>query len=140
MNFGQIFCHHGRKCIVSPEMWEACQRRMEEKTRTLHPPAIQNLLKKAYRLKARLDGNPGLKRLALAKELGIDPSYMTSILNLTRMAPAIQRYVMGTLPTIHRSPISDRQWMRLARIRDRSAQLLEFKKLLPPAGPLSIST
>ena len=87
-------------------------------------------MKKAYRLKARLDGNPSLKRLALAKELGIDPSYMTSILNLIRMAPQIQRYVMGMLPTIHRSPISDRQWMRLARIHDRALQLREFQNLL----------
>jgi hypothetical protein len=86
-------------------------------------------LKKACRLKGRLDANPGLKRLTLAKELGIDPSYMTGILNLIRMAPAIQRYVMGMLPTIHRSPISDRQWMRLARIRDHVDQLDEFERL-----------
>jgi hypothetical protein len=37
---------------------------------------------------------------------------------------------MGMLPTIHRSPISDRQWMRLARIRDRTLQLREFQNLL----------
>ena len=130
MNFGHIFGFHGRKQIVSPEMWEAYQRKMEEKSRTPQPPAIQNLLKKAYRLKERLDSNPDLTRLALAKELGIDPSYMTSILNLIRSAPKIQAYIMAMFPTNNRSPISDRQWMRLARIRDHALQLREFQNLL----------
>jgi AraC-like DNA-binding protein len=129
VNFGHIFGHHGRKLLVPREFWLAYQRRMEEKSRTLHPPAIQNLLKKAYTLKERLDGDPALTRLTLAREIHMDPSYLTCILNLTRMAPEIQTFIQSLPPTKTHPLISDRQWTALARIHDHVAQLKAFDVL-----------
>jgi hypothetical protein len=129
LNFGHIFGKHGRKTFATTELWEAYRRRMEARTRTPKPPAIQNLLKKAYRLKQDLDSNPGLTRLAYARKIGMDPSYLNAILNLTRLAVPIQEHILALPPTTSRCAIRDRQWMRLARIRDQKQQVEEFERL-----------
>jgi len=76
-----------------------------------------------------LDTNPGLTRLALAKELDLDPSRITQILNLLNLAPQIQTYIQNLSPIRRHNQIGDRQWMRLARIRDQKLQLDEFERL-----------
>jgi hypothetical protein len=90
------------------------------------------LLKKAYELKFQLAKSPGLSRLAFARQIAMDPAHLTRFLNLTALAPQIQRYISNMQPTIHRSLITDRDWHRLARIRDQDVQLAEFERLKNP--------
>ena len=132
ISFGLIFGNHGRKDLVPPEIWEAYWRRRKKKTRTTRPPAIQRLLLRATQLKQRLDANFGLTRLALAKELDLDPSRITQILNLLSLAPQIQTYIRNLPSNKCRNKIGDGEWMRLARIRDHNLQVEEFKRLLNP--------
>jgi hypothetical protein len=93
------------------------------------PPAIQNLLKQAYQLNEML-AKAGINRFTLSKNLGLDPSRITQILNLLRLDAKIQDYIRSLPPTKRHDPIGDRQWMRLARIRDLKTQLKEFKALI----------
>lgn len=128
--FGQIPERRGRKRFVTPEEWEAHQHRRALKAPKPKPPPIQALLRTAYHFKERLDSTPGLNRLALARDLGMDPSQLTRILNLLNLAPKIQTCIWGLKPTIHKSPIKDRDWHRLARIRDLTLQFQEFEYVL----------
>ena len=73
------------------------------------------------------------RRLALARELKMDPSQLSRFLNLVNLAPKIQAYIRGLPPTTHRSIITDRDWHRLARTHDRESQLREFDVLLDTA-------
>jgi hypothetical protein len=50
------------------------------------------------------------------------------------LAPEIQNYIRNLSPTNRGSVISDRQWMRLARIRDHAIQRREFQKSLDSAA------
>ncbi len=77
-----------------------------------------------------LNSTPGLTRSALARRLKLDPSRVTQILNVLNLAPQIQDYVRSLEPTKHRNPLTDRDWMRLARIRDHVSQEREFRRLL----------
>ena len=72
----------------------------------------------------------------MARETEMDPSQLTRLLNLTRLAPEIQSYIRGLPATTHRSVINDRDWHRLARIRNPNLQLKEFERLkgIPKVG------
>jgi len=67
--------------------------------------------------------NAGINRFTLSKNLGLDPSRITQILNLLRLDAKIQDYIRGLPPSKHHDPIGDHQWMRLARIRESKSQL-----------------
>lgn len=97
-------------------------------------PTIQLLLKRAYMLNRRLEENPGMRRAALAAEEGLDPSFLTRILNLLKLAPEIQNFILMMPASEFRSPISERRVQRLARNPDRSFQITEFKKLKALSG------
>ncbi len=127
--FGQATEAKGRKRILSPEAANATQQRLR-RYQPATPLAIQNLLKRAYLLKTRLAARPGITKSALAREMKLDPSRITQILSLLNLAPRIQDYIRNLSPTMHRDPIGDRQWMRLARTKDRRLQLRKFEQLL----------
>lgn len=128
-DFGPIFESKGRVRLVRRKAFEAHQIIRASKAPVPKPPAIQGLLEKAYNLKKQLDTAPGLTRFALAKRLGLDPTRISQILNLLNLAPRIQAYVQSLEPTIHHPAISDRDWNRLARIRDHVVQTREFDAL-----------
>lgn len=127
--FGPVNGAKGQERILFP-LEAANVRQRQRRYRPPKPPAIQGLLEQARQLKKRLDTTSRLNRFGLAKELGLDPSCITQILNLLNLAPAIRHYILTLPPTKHHSPIGDRHWMRLARIRDQSDQLNEFQRLL----------
>ena len=105
-------------------------RRLQRRDRPPKPPAIRGLLQRGVGLRFELDSRPSLTRSALARELHLDPSRVTQILNLLNLAPEIQDYIRNLSPTKRRSPISDEDWMKLAQLGDRDAQLKEFERLL----------
>ncbi len=96
----------------------------------LKPPAIQTLLAKAYDLQKTLASTPGLTRFALAKRMRVDPTRVSQILNLLKLAPRIQDYIRTLPPTVHHPVISDRDWNRLSRLRDPLEQIKAFEGLL----------
>lgn len=126
--FGHANGPRGRKRLLPPEDAEIAQQRLR-KNRPPRTLAIQRLLERAHQLKQHLDESPGLTRLALAKELGLDPSRVSQILNLLNLAPEIQAYIKDLPPTNQLESIGDRKWMRIARIRDQNLQIDEFKRL-----------
>jgi hypothetical protein len=118
----------GRKRLLSSEAARVAQQRLRcHQSDT--PPAIQNLLKRAYLLKTNLASRPGITKSALARAMELDPSRITQILSLLNLAPEIQNYIQALPPTKRHSRIGDREWMRLARIRDQDLQLREFDLL-----------
>lgn len=128
--FGVISVAKGRKCLVRPEIRDAHRAKRAAEASKPAPPAIQNLLKRAYELRYRLTKTPGLTRFALAREIDMDPAHLTRFLNLTGLAPRIQRYILALPPTTHHPLIKDREWHALARIRDPDQQLRQFESLL----------
>ncbi|MCB4756521.1 MAG: recombinase zinc beta ribbon domain-containing protein [Elusimicrobia bacterium] len=102
------------------------------------PPTIQILLKKAYGLKRRLEEDPKLTRAALAKEEGIDASFLSRILNLLKLAPEIQSHILKMPPSNIQSPISERKLQHLARNLNRTRQLDEFNRIKALTGRAKI--
>lgn len=93
------------------------------------PPTIQVLLKQALELRARLDSDPNLKRAELAKEVGINASYLTRVLHLLNLAPAIQDHILQMRPSIYPGPITENRIRFLARHPDHGYQIKEFDRL-----------
>lgn len=75
-----------------------------------------------------------MSRAALAAEEGLDPSFLTRILNLLKLAPEIQNYILKMPPSDIQSPLSERRIQPLARNSDRSFQVREFNKLKALTG------
>jgi hypothetical protein len=127
--FGHASGARGRKRMLPPELALATQQRLA-RLKPPKTPAIQTLLQRAYQLKTRLADESGMTRSQLARHLGLDPSRVTQILNLMKLAPKIQRYIKTLAPTKHHSLIGDEEWMRLARLPDHMSQMTEFERLL----------
>ena len=109
-----------------PQPSKAGQRRYRQPK----PPSIQILLQKAQQLKERLSKEPSLTRDALAKELGMAPSYLTRILNLLNLAPEIRQHILAMPPAVQLGSITETRLCPLARSPDWRYQLEEFRKLL----------
>ncbi|MCG3205534.1 MAG: hypothetical protein KCHDKBKB_02256 [Elusimicrobia bacterium] len=114
------------------------QRRYKQ-TPTPQPPSIQILLKSAYRFKRRLEENPKLTRARLAREEGINASYLSRILNLLKLVPEIQSHILKMAPSVIQSPISERKLQHLARNLNRLQQLEEFNRIKTLTGRAMIS-
>ena len=125
---GQVNGAKGAIRILFPAEAQAVRAR-QRRYKPSRPPPIQRLLQRAYELKKQLDTTPGLTRFALAKNLRLDPSRITQILNLLHLGPKIRSHIRSLPPTKQRNPIGDIQWMRLARIRNSQAPLKEFDRL-----------
>jgi len=119
----------GRISLLSPvEAQKRCSNQRPH--RPAKSPAIKGLLQRGVALQYELDSRSGLTRSALARELHLDPSRVTQILNLLNLTPSIQDYICNLPATKHRSPIRDEDWMRLARLRDQRQQIQKFEALL----------
>jgi hypothetical protein len=126
---GQVNGAKGQIRILFPPEAEAARNR-QRRYQPPRPPPIQRLLQRAYELKRRLDTTPGLTRFALAKDLRLDPSRITQILNLLNLAPQIQAYIRKLPLTKCHDPIGDRRWLRTARIQDHNVQIKRLHWLL----------
>ncbi len=121
----------GRVRILPPidaDEVRATQRRYQPPP-AARPPTIQVLLKQAHELQARLDSDPNLKRAELAKEIGVNPSYLTRVLHLLSLAPAIRDYILQMRPSIYPGPITENRIRFLARHPDHGYQIKEFDRL-----------
>jgi hypothetical protein len=131
--FDQVNGAKGAIRILFPPEAQAVRDR-QRRYKPPRPPPIQGLLQRADELKQQLDTTPGLTRFALAKNLRLDPSRITQILNLLNLAPQIKAYIKKLPPTKSHDPIGDGQWMRLARILDHARQIREFEALCQGTG------
>ena len=125
--FGGANGAKGKKLILFPEEAKAvksCQRRYRQP----RPPRIQAILKQAYELKDRLDKTLGLTRDTLAREAGFSPSYLTRVLNLLNLAPAIQKHILALPPSVRMGPLTERSLRPLARCGDWDFQNREFER------------
>ena len=127
-DFGLVKLRNGKLQVLFPEEVKAI---LEHRHPIPKPPAIQTLLKKAKEWSARLRATPGLTQTALAKELDISRVRVTQILNLLRLTPEIQRYVLSLPPTTRiRGQISEPQLRRLSKIQDHNDQWQKFQGLI----------
>ena len=125
--FGQINGKRGHKQILFPQEADAI---IESRTPQPKPPYAQTLLKQAHEFKKRLGSSPGMTQTSLARELGISRVRVTQIINLLRLAPEIQKYILVLPPSSTRGPITEYSLRHLAAIRDHRLQILEFKRRL----------
>lgn len=107
----------------------------------LHPPAgeagqprVKELLARAFEWQARLQAERGLTQVSLAKELGMNRVRVTQIMNLLRLAPEIQEYILAMPPTASKRGLITENWLRrLIQISDRQIQVQQFRSALPQA-------
>ena len=119
---------HGKhRLLFGNALWEACRKEHEKAP---HPPRIQRIFQQAYDLKARLDSTPGLTQSSLARELGINRVRVTQILNLLKLAPEIQQYILALPPSRSKNPITEHTLRCLVGNIDHEAQTLKFSQLL----------
>ena len=100
MVFGQVNGPRRQKRFLFEDQFNTYQA-----SRGPKPPRVQVLLKTAFQLKERLEMEPRPTQTALAKELGISRVRVTQILNLLRLAPEIQRYILTMPTTVKKGPI-----------------------------------
>lgn len=134
--FGAVLAAKGRQEILDLNAFRERQSVLAKKVRHPHPPHIQEALKQAHELRARLATKPGLTRDALAREVGINPSLLTRLLRLPDLAPEIQSHIQALPPSIHRCPVTERRLRPIALINDHGEQLAAFRRLLAPTPRL----
>ena len=93
------------------------------------PPRIQVLLKLAYQFQERLKQDTSLSQSALARDLGITPTRVTQIMNLLRLAPDIQAYILRLEPVRNREGLSEKHMRTLCRIKNPKLQSEVFGHL-----------
>lgn len=128
--FGAVNGRRGIKLILTPSEAEILrsQQRRYQVSPDPKAPTIQKLLIQAYNLKARLNESPFLTRGALAKEIGMNPSYLTRVLHLLNLAPEIQDYILQMKPSIYPGSITENRIRFLARNPDHHQQVIEFDR------------
>ncbi|OGR90478.1 MAG: hypothetical protein A2992_07435 [Elusimicrobia bacterium RIFCSPLOWO2_01_FULL_59_12] len=115
--------------LVSPQ--EATLIRSKQRRyRPLREPSIKRMLQLGVRLGFELLQDPKLSRVALAKRHRLEPTVLTRLLHLTKLAPEIQEYIRAMPATQRAGPITLGRLVPLARSPDHSHQLEEFKNLL----------
>jgi len=72
--------------------------------------------------------------MALARELEVTPTRITQILNLLKLAPPIQAYILGLPPVRNREGLSEKHVRTLCRMPSRKLQLEVFGHLKARAG------
>jgi len=125
-SFGQVWGSRGQKALLFADQLKAYQAERESK-----PPPIQLYLKQAREMKKRLDSDPTLTHNALATELGVTRFEIIRTLNLLKLAPEVQEFILSLPPTTtRRFPISKRS-LRSVSTRNPARQLREFQRLIP---------
>lgn len=126
-DFVLVRVRRGRKRMVFPG---------EEKP--LHPPPaqpgqprIREFLARAIEWQSRLQTDPAMTQTALAKEAGVSRVRVVHILNLLRLAPEIQRYILAMPPaTAKRALVTENRLRSLIGIQDQELQVKKFRSLL----------
>lgn len=126
--FGQVNGTKGVRLIMGPAEAETVRSR-QKRWQEPKPPPIQVMLQQAFRLKARLDATPGLTRDALAREVGINPSYLSRLLNLLNLAPEIKRFILALPLSQTKGPITESRIKQVARIENHTNQIREFNRI-----------
>ena len=125
--FGVLNVRKGEKHILLQDEYLAvCRARI----RSPKVSSARTCLELAVEWQKRLKSNPGLTRTGLAREVRIDASRLTQILNLLNLAPEIRRHVLSLPASPKRSPVTERNLRPFARLRDHRAQVLAFNRLL----------
>lgn len=124
----------GRIYIVSPEEARAMSGH-HQPTQGPAPPLVQMLLRQAYQLKERLEATYDLTQTDLARELGINRVRVTQMLNLLRLAPEIQQYILAMPPTTtKRAEVTENKLRSLIGVQDHRLQVKKFHNLLESQG------
>ncbi len=93
-------------------------------------PHVTKLMALAIRLDSLLDSGLVANQTEIAKTVGITTARVTQILNLTYLAPDIQRTILELEPTTDtRDPFLERDARTIATNLCWSRQRKEFKKL-----------
>lgn len=87
------------------------------------------LLKLAYEFQKKLKGDPNLSQADLACEFGVSRARITQIMNLLRLAPNIQGYILKMAPVKGGNGLVERHLRLLCRIRDTKVQQAVFGHL-----------
>ncbi|MFC1522853.1 hypothetical protein ACFL6Y_10640 [Elusimicrobiota bacterium] len=103
--FGIILTYKGCKNLVGKEAYLAHKKSRE---RVPKPPKIQELLKTAISLKKGFSEDPNRTKTMAARELGISPRRVGQIMNLLKLKPKMQRYILNLPPSIGRGPLTGR--------------------------------
>jgi site-specific DNA recombinase len=124
--FAVVRARRGQKRVVFPE-----------EVKPLHSPTgearqlrIKELMTRALEWQARLHAQPRLTQTSIAKETGLNRVRVTQILNLLRLAPEIQQYILAMLPTTANRVLTENRLRSLVGIQDQHLQVQRFKTLI----------
>ncbi len=83
-----------------------------------------------WALRNKLSANPNLTRAALARRHTIEPSVLSRLICLAKMAPEIQEHIRNMPLTARSEQINLRHLLPIIRNTDHPYQLKKFRKLL----------
>jgi hypothetical protein len=94
-------------------------------------PRVVELLRKAIEWQALLESGQVLNQAEIARQEGITRARVTQVMGMLRLAPEIQKHVLG-MPSAIGSPITERALRPIARMDGPATQRAAFFALLGP--------
>jgi hypothetical protein len=88
-----------------------------------------NPIKQALAMTQLLESSEIRSKADLARHLGISRARVTQTLNLLRLAPDIQKYILA-LPNKEAAFCTERRLRPLTQVKSRQAQLAAFRELV----------
>ena len=88
---------------------------VQKKKSTRRPAKVAQMLAMAHHLQSKIDQGEIKDRAELARRLGITRARVTQILDMTLLAPAIQKEVLFMEAVDRREPMSERDLHQFAR-------------------------
>lgn len=125
--FSLITQGRGKKVLVIPEVMDAVRNAKEK---PLGPPRVQTLLLLAQELQRRREKDPGLTYEEFAKELGVTRPRIHQVLQLLKLAPAIQEHISLLSPASKQGVPSERALRPLCQIADSKEQADRFWQMV----------
>lgn len=92
-------------------------------------PRVQELLRRAVEYRRILDREPGLSLRKLASRLGMTPPRLCQLLNLLKLAPAVQKAILALPQASGRDKVTEYSLRQVAIRRSPGAQIRAFQRL-----------
>jgi hypothetical protein len=94
-------------------------------------PRVIELLQMAMEWQRQLEAGEVMTQAAIAQREGITRARVTQIMALLRLAPEIQKHILGMPDAVGRPAISERRLRTITRLDGRDRQVEVLGKILP---------
>jgi len=120
------------RCVPADRVVSAvpAPRGKPKSAREPRTPRVVELLRKALEWEALLESGEVPNQAAIARRGGITRAWVTQIMSMLRLGPAIQQHILAMPDATRRPTITERALRPIAQLEDRNQQREVFQALL----------